>query len=177
MYCLFYLVVCSISSCSAGTQCSGRGDCAPGTSVCMCDAGWTGADCSMALCSYTDCVAGGGSCDDTTQRCVCPAGKTGQDCSSSTHGPVWEKVVTSSAAGLNWAQQARASHSLVVHQSEFFVFGGFPLNHALFYQFEHFLKFSPTTKQWSPVVVRSSVSPSLRFQHTAVVYQVGHVST
>lgn len=167
------MAVCMLfrfNKCPGNGTCFGNGICTD-QSTCSCHSGWTGVDCGVLLCFPAVCMANGGVCNNITGLCSCPPGRTGGNCSALADDAYWEDVPVSVAGMLEWEHQGRASHSMVVHKSAFYVFGGFPLNHARFFDFKHLLRFDPSTGQWLvPKVVGES--PQLRYDHSAVVYRV-----
>ena len=76
--------------------CLNGGICNSVTGLCICPAGWTGADCSIekvtpVLKKCPDNCSGRGSCDYSTGVCNCTSGWAGADCSIEKVTPVLKK--------------------------------------------------------------------------------------
>ena len=110
----------------------------------------------------------------TTGECNCPEDRQGTNCVYSTGDPLWDTVSSVAMGDLNWLHQGRASHTMVVYDSLFYVYGGYAANIPSYYPFESLLVFDPTTSMWSvPAVNTSGDIPVNRYGHTAVVHEVG----
>lgn len=140
---------------------------------CSCQAGWTGVDCSVPTCHEATCMANGGQCSTDRSQCDCPPDRQGSNCQYTINGAHWESIPTDALGDLSWLHQGRASHSMVVYASRFYVFGGYAANVPTLRRFEPLLMFDPATTMWSvPDLDPTSPVPSLRFGHSATLYQV-----